>query len=143
MTTSDSNERKRENAQLLETTKNASINKKRINNILVIIGVVVAIGLYILFSYWHPFWRYQPGYVSQTQFGDDWPFTVSEAKVVCLGSGDMILETRAGSFGLTSHVIAIGYESLEDASIWKWDPSGWHNHVPADKFWTYVNTLCK
>jgi hypothetical protein len=117
--------------------------KKRTTIILIIIGVVVAIGLFILFSYWHPFWRYQPGYLSEAQFGDDWPFTVSEAKVVCLGTGEMILVTRVGIFGLTGHAIAIGYKSLEDSSIWKWDPSGWHNRVPADKFWIYVNTRCK
>jgi hypothetical protein len=121
-----------------------SINKKRrTNTILIIIGVVIAIGLYLLFSYWHPFWRYQSGYVSEPQFGADWPFTVSEARVVCLGAYDMILETRVGVFGLTSNALRIGYDSLDDATIWKWDPNGLNHRVPADKFWIYVNTLCK
>jgi hypothetical protein len=143
MKTSNTNEGMRETAHLPEATTNYLNNKKRRITILIIIGIVAAIGLYFLSSYWHPFWRYQPGYVSEAQFKEDWPFTVSEAKVVCLGSGEMILTTRAGIFGLTSHAIAIGYKSLEDANIWKWDPSGWHNHVPADEFWIYVNTLCK
>jgi multisubunit Na+/H+ antiporter MnhB subunit len=117
--------------------------KRRTTNILMIIGVVVAIGLYLLFSYWHPFWRYQSGYVSEAQFGADWPFTVSEARVVCLGAYNMILETRVGVFGLTSNALRIGYKSLDDSTIWKWDPNGWNHHVPADKFWIYVNTLCK
>ena len=85
----------------------------------------------------------ETAHLSEAQFREDWPFTVSEAKVVCLGSGEKILMTRAGIFGLTSHAISIGYKSLEDAKIWKWDPSGWHNHVPADEFWTHVNTLCR
>jgi hypothetical protein len=119
------------------------INKTRINHILIMVGVVLVIGLAILFSWWHPFWRYQAGYVSEAQFGEDWPFTVSEAKVVCLGSGEMILMTRAGAFGLTGHAVSVGYMSLEDSGIWKWDPNGWNHHVPADKFWIYVNTLCK
>ncbi len=124
------------------TTMNSN-NKRRKNHILIIIGVVGAIGLYFLFSHWHPFWRYQPGYVSEAQFGKDWPFTVSEAKVVCLGSGEMILVTSAGAFGLTSHASRIGYQSLEDSNIWKWDPNGWNHRVPADKFWIHVNTLCQ
>jgi|WetSurMetagenome_2_1015567.scaffolds.fasta_scaffold365462_2 hypothetical protein len=118
-------------------------NRRGTKTILIIIGVVVAIGLWFLSSYWHPFWRYQPGYVSEAQFGENWPFTVSEARVVCLGAGDMILETRAGAFGITSNAIRIGYQSLEDSTIWKWDPNGWNHRVPTDKFWIYVNTLCK
>jgi multisubunit Na+/H+ antiporter MnhB subunit len=144
MTTFNPNEEKREILQPLTTTTMTSINKKRrTKNILMIIGVVVAIGLYILFSYWHPFWRYQSGYVSEVQFGADWPFTVSEARLVCLGAYDMILETRVGVFGLTGNALRIGYKSLEDSTIWKWDPNGWNHRVPADKFWLYVNTLCK
>jgi hypothetical protein len=99
--------------------------KRKTMIILKILGVVAAIGAYFLFTYWHPFWRYQPGYVSEAQFGD------------------MLLETRAGIFGLTSHATAMGYMSLEDSSIWKWDPNGWNHRVPADKFWIYVNTLCR
>jgi hypothetical protein len=144
ITTFNPNEEKREIPQPSTTTTMTSINKKRrTKNILMIIGVIVAIGLYFLFSYWHPFWRYQRGYISEAQFGDDWPFTVSEAKVVCLGSNDMILETSVGVFGLTSNAIRIGYTSLEDSTIWKVDPNGWNQHVPADKLWIYVNTLCK
>jgi hypothetical protein len=143
MKTSDTNEGMRERTRLSGATTNYSNNQKRRTTIFIIIGIVAAVGLYFLSSDWHPFWRYEPGYVSGTQFGEDWPFTVSEAKVVCLGPGEMILMTSAGIFGLTSHAIAIGYESLDDAKIWKWDPSGWNNHVPADKLWTYVNTLCK
>jgi hypothetical protein len=55
----------------------------------------------------------------------------------------MILETRAGVFGLTSNAIRVGYKSLEDSTLWKWDPNGWNHRVPTDKFWIYVNTLCK
>jgi hypothetical protein len=117
--------------------------KRKTMIILKILGVVAAIGAFFLFTYWHPFWRYQPGYVSEAQFGDDWPFTVSEARVRCLGAGEMLLETRAGIFGLTSHATAMGYMSLEDSSIWIWDPNGWNHRVPADKFWIYVNTLCR
>jgi hypothetical protein len=143
MLTSDPNEEKRETRQPPGVTTNTSYDKKRRTRIfLIVFGVVAAIGLYLLNSYWHPLWRYQAGYVSEAQFGEDWPFTVSEAKVVCLGRGEMILVTSAGAFGLTSHAIAIGYRSLEEANIWKWDPNGWNQRVPADKFWTYVNTLC-
>lgn len=125
------------------TIKNAPRNKKRRTDLLVIVGITIAIGLYLVFSYWHPFWRYQPGYVSEAQFGQDWPFTFSEARVLCVGSADMLLETRAGTYGITSHAIAIGYPGIDGANIWKWDPNGWNNRVPADKFWIYVNTLCK
>jgi hypothetical protein len=118
-------------------------NKRRTTRILMIVGVIAAIGLYFLFSYWHPFWRYQSGYVSEAQFGADWPFTVSEARVVCLGAYDMILETRVGVFGLTSNASKFGYKSLDEANIWKWDPNGWNHRVSADKFWIYLNTLCK
>jgi hypothetical protein len=117
--------------------------KRRNTTILIIIGVVLAIALYFLFAYWHPFWRYQSGYVSEAQFGEDWPFTVPEARVICLGPAEMLLETRAGIFGLTSNAIRIGYQSLEDSNIWRWDPNAWNHRVPADKFWIYVNTLCK
>lgn len=144
MTTINPNEDKREIAQPSWTRTMTSNNKKRrTTTILKIIGVVVAIGLLFLFSYWHPFWRYQSGYVSEAQFGEDWPFTVSEARVVCIGAADMILKTRVGTFGLTSHAKAIGFKSIEDSTIWKWDPNGWNHHVTADKFWIYVNTLCK
>ncbi len=111
--------------------------------IFVILGIVAAVGLYVLFTHWHPLWRYQAGYVSQAQFGEDWPFTVPEAKVVCYGNGEMVLLTSAGAYGLTSGMIGMGYQSLEQADIWKLDPNGWKQRVPADKFWVYVNTLCK
>jgi hypothetical protein len=120
-----------------------SLRKPTLPAVFIITGVVVAIALFFLFSSWHPFWRYQSGYVSEAQFGVDWPFTVSEARVICLGDADMILETRAGVFGLTSNAIRVGYKSLEDSTLWKWDPNGWNHRVPADKFWVYVNTLCK
>ena len=113
------------------------------STLLIIIGVVLIIGIFILFSIWHPFWRYQPGYVSAAQFGADWPFTVSEARVVCIGNASMLLETRAGIFGMSSNTIRVGYPSLDEATIWKWDPNAWNHRVPADSFWLYVNTLCK
>lgn len=144
MLTNKPDEETSEITRLVESTTMAPNNKKRrTTNLLIMIGVVVAIGLYFLNSYWHPFWRYQSGYVSEAQFGEDWPFTVSEARVVCLGAYDMILETRAGVFGLTSNSLRIGYKSLEDSNIWKWDQSGLNHRVAADKFWLYVNTLCK
>ena len=111
---------------------------------LVIVGIVVIVVLYFfLDSYVHPFWRYQSGYVSQAQYGEDWPFTVKEARVVCIGQGGMLLETRVGSFGMTSGTVAMGYQDLNDANIWKFDPAGFQNRVPATSFWIYVNTLCK
>jgi hypothetical protein len=122
----------------------ATFDKKRIRTpTLIIFGIFAAIGLYILFSSWRPFWKYSPGYISQAQFGADWPFTVPEARVICIGQTDMLLETRAGVFGITSHAIAIGYPSLDEAAIWKYDPNGWKHRVPADRFWIHVNTLCK
>jgi hypothetical protein len=125
-------------------TVRANDKKRRTTIILIIAGVAAAIGLYILFIYWHPFWRYQPGYVSEAQFGEaDWPFTVPEARLLCPGGSQILLQTRVGIFGLTSGAIAHGYKSLDEADIWKYDPTGWHNRLPADKFWTYVNTFCK
>lgn len=144
MTTFSPNGEKRKIAQPSGTIRIIPDDKYgRIRTILIIIGVVVVIALYFLFSYWHPFWRYQSGYISEAQFGDDWPFTVSEARVICLGAAEMILETRVGIFGMTSNAIRAGYSSLEESNIWKWDPNGWNHRVPADKFWIYVNTLCK
>ncbi len=116
---------------------------KSSKTVLIVLGALVVISLFIINSYWHPFWRYQAGYVSQAQFGADWPFTFKDAKVTCMGPGELLLETRAGVFGLTSGALRMGYTSLEDADIWKFDPNGWNNRVPADKFWLYVNTLCK
>ncbi|NJD61018.1 MAG: hypothetical protein FIA98_16615 [Anaerolineae bacterium] len=143
MATPDAEEENIDLISLLGTTRDTMNKKRRRTNILIIIGVIVAISLYILFSYWHPFWRYQSGYVSAAQFGEDWPFTISEARVICAGPYDMLLQTRAGTFGLTSNAQAIGYQSLEESTIWKYDPNGWQNRVPADKFWLYINTLCK
>ena len=145
METPDSNEARHETAQpSWAETMRANDKKRRTTTIFIIIGVVAATGQYFLSVYWHPFWRYQPGYVSEAQFGaEGWPFTVPEARVICLGGSQMALQTRAGVFGITSEAIIVGYKSLEEANIWKYDPNGWHQRVPADKFWTYVNTLCK
>ncbi len=117
--------------------------RTRKNIILITIGGLLIIGLFVLFSFWHPFWRFQAGYVSEAQFGIDWPFTVSEAKVVCIGNASMLLETSAGIFGMTSNTIRIGYTSLEEAPIWKWDPNASNHRVPAESFWLYVNSLCR
>ncbi len=125
-------------------TMRANDKKRRRTTLLIVIGVVAAIGLYFLSVYWHPFWRYQPGYISEAQFGEaGWPFTVPEVRVICLGGSQMALLTRAGMFGITSGAIAFGYKSLDETNIWKYDPNGWHQRLPADQFWTYVNTLCK
>src|SRR5574340_1274740 len=105
MTTVNPSEEKSEIAQPSGFTKFSREDKKRrTRNILIILASVLAIGLFFLFSYWHPFGQYQSGYVSEAQFGEEWPFTVSEARVLCLGS-DMVLETRQGIFGITSHAI--------------------------------------
>ena len=143
MTASDPNEKNGEASQRPGEDPHRLVDHKRRNKIFIIVGIGVVVALFVINSYLHPFWRFQSGYVSEAQFGADWPFTVSEARVICLGYGEMVLETRAGAFGLTSGTIAIGYMSLEDSKIWKWDPDGWNHRVPADSFWTYVNTLCR
>jgi hypothetical protein len=143
MTTSGSNAGKSETAQpSMRAIYAAQDKKKRTMILLGMIAALAVISLVILFQYWHPLWRYQYGYVSEAQFGQDWPFTVPEAKVICLGP-NMLLETRAGIFALTSQAVTVGYKSLESSNIWKYDPNGWKQRVSADKFWTYVNTLCK
>jgi hypothetical protein len=91
---------------------------------------------------WHPFWPFQSSYLSAQLIDEQWPFTVSEARLVCAGS-EMLLEASTGTFGLTSHALSIDYPSLEGSSIWKYDPNGWQGRLPAEKFWLYVNTLCK
>jgi hypothetical protein len=53
----------------------------------------------------------------------------------------MILETRVGIYGITSHAIAVGYKSLEQTAIWRWDPNELNHRMLADEFWIYGNTL--
>ena len=86
-------------------------------------------------------WRLEPGYVSEQQFGGDWPFTVPEGVVLCAGSGVVVLETRSGTFGLTGYSNTAGFTNIKDSGIWKISASGW-GYVPMSKFISYAVGLC-
>ncbi len=48
-----------------------------------------------------PFGPFNLAFSQPRTFGEQWPFTVFEARLVCVDS-EMLLETGAGTFGLTS-----------------------------------------
>jgi hypothetical protein len=86
--------------------------------------------------------RLDPGYVSETQFGPEWPFTVPEGVVLCVSPGVEVLETRVGTFGLTGYSNTAGFTNIKDSGIWKMDSSGW-GLMPMSKFINYAHSLCQ
>lgn len=68
-------------------------------------------------------WRASPYYISEAQFGDNWPFTVSEGLIQCIGKG-IVLETSQGTYGLTGYTDTLGYTNIKDSGLWKSTPDG-------------------
>jgi hypothetical protein len=85
-------------------------------------------------------WRTSPYYVSEAQFGDAWPFTVSEGLIQCAGEG-IVLQTSQGTYGLTGYTDTLGYTNIKDSGLWKNSPDGW-GKVPLGTFTGYAVSLC-
>lgn len=86
-------------------------------------------------------WRASPYYVSEAQFGNNWPFTVSEGLVRCVGEG-IVLETSQGTYGLTGYTDTLGYTNIKDSGLWKSTSDGW-GKVPLSTFTSYAVNLCR
>ncbi len=86
-------------------------------------------------------WRLSPNYVSEKQFGDNWPFTVSEGLVECGSTGVVVLHTNEGTFGLTGHSNEHSYVNIKDSGLWKTSADGWGN-VSLSTFTSYAVSLC-
>ena len=86
-------------------------------------------------------WRKSPKYVSEEQFGEDWPFTISEGLVACVSGGGIVLKTSKGNYGLTGFTDTLGYTNIKDSGFWK-DAKDGYTKSPLMPFTRYVVRLC-
>ncbi len=84
--------------------------------------------------------RLNPGYVSEKQFGKDWPLTVSEGVIQCPGEG-VVIKTNEGTFGLTGFSDTLGFTNIKDSGLWKDSDSG--GKIPLSKLTSYAVSLCR
>jgi len=61
------------------------------------------------------------GYVSQKDFGDKWPLTVSSGQVECKRGVLAVFHHRNKTYGLNGTAISYGYQRIDP--IWKDDPN--------------------
>lgn len=85
-------------------------------------------------------WRLSPNYVSEKQFGKDWPLTVSEGTIVCNGPV-VLIRTSNGTFGLTGYSVTAGYTDIKESGILKRTDDGW-GYIPISKLVSYSVDLC-
>jgi hypothetical protein len=85
-------------------------------------------------------WRLNPGYVSEKQFGEDWPLTVSEGVIQCPGEG-VVIETSNGTFGLTGFTDTLGFTNIKDSGLWKNSDSG--GKIPLSRLTSYAVSACR
>lgn len=85
-------------------------------------------------------WRLSPGYVSEKQFGEDWPLTVSEGVIQCPGEG-VVINTDRGTFGLTGFSDTLGFTNIKDSGLWKDSDSG--GKISLSKLTSYAVSLCR
>lgn len=85
-------------------------------------------------------WRLSPNYVSEKQFGKDWPLTVSEGLIICNGPV-IVIKTSNGTFGLTGYSVSAGYTDIKESGILKRTDDGW-GYIPISKLVSYSVNLC-
>lgn len=86
-------------------------------------------------------WRLSPNYVSEKQFGKDWPLTVSEGIIQCNGQS-VLISAGGGTFGLTGYSVASGDTDIRDSGLLKRTDDGW-GYVPISKLVSYSVELCR
>lgn len=60
--------------------------------------------------------------VTKGQFGDEWPFAVTEATIECRRGDVILLRTGQRTYGLNGAAVDAGYDSIRYSSIWLDDP---------------------
>jgi hypothetical protein len=85
-------------------------------------------------------WRKSPYYVSETQFGKDWPLTVNEGLIRCDGGG-VLIDAGGGIYGLTGFSNTLGYTNIKDSGLLKRTDDGW-GMIPISKLVSYAVDLC-
>ena len=60
--------------------------------------------------------------ITQEQFGDDWPFTMSEVTVECMPYKAVVVRTDHYTYALNGTAMDAGYDSIRYSSIWLDDP---------------------
>ncbi|MBD1864296.1 MULTISPECIES: DUF2511 domain-containing protein [Trichocoleus] len=65
--------------------------------------------------------------ISQAEFGDSWPFTVSNGELYCIGEGNgqqvgaVVFATEDESYAVNGTAKALGYKAIEE--IWRSNPA--------------------
>ena len=81
----------------------------------------------------------KPGRITQEQFGDDWPFTLSEVNVECMPHKAIVVRTDHYTYALNGAAMDAGYDSIRYSSIWLDDPeigSGYKKSLgPLTEWW--------
>ncbi|PDW02106.1 DUF2511 domain-containing protein [Candidatus Viridilinea mediisalina] len=83
-----------------------------------------------------------PGYVTRTDYRDQWAFTVDEGTIQCLPGNHVVLQTRQGVYALNGTASGSGrYKPLEE--IWLPNPSIPGTKISVGPFITIGTSLCQ